>query len=151
MKTIILSLVLFLTLSCNKNDEDNTITPQTITPVLIGKGDLFIPFGSNNNQQNIVITSLVDWNNFITILSNSGNPTSLLSTTSVDFNSFEIIAVFDNVKTTGGNTIDITSVIENINNITITIQRLQSGDATIPTQPFHIVKIPKSTKPVVFQ
>ncbi len=151
MKTLILSIVLFLSYSCNNNNEENIFTPQTITPVLIGKGELNIPFNNINVQQNIVINNQIDWNDFITILGNSGNPSSILSETIIDFNNFEVIAIFDNVKPTGGNSIDITNIIENIDNISITIQRLQNGDTTIPTQPFHIVKIPKSTKPVVFQ
>ena len=153
MKTLILSLVLFFTLSCNNNDDNQSATnvATPITPTLIGKGELFIPYNNINVQQNINISNQTDWNNFIAVLGNSGNPSFILSETVIDFNNFEIIAVFDNVKPTGGNSIDITSIIENVDNISVTIQRLQSGDATVVTQPYHIVKIPISTKPVVFQ
>ena len=123
-----MSLVLFLSLSCNSNDDNNNVgfVPQTITPSLIGKGELFVPYNNINVQQNINITNQSDWNNF------------------------EIIAIFDNVKPTGGNSVDITSIIENVDNISITIQRLQSGDATVVTQPFHIVKVPISSKPLIY-
>ena len=123
-----MSLVFFLSLSCNSNDDNNNVgfVPQTITPSLIGKGELFVPYNNINVQQNINITNQSDWNNF------------------------EIIAIFDNVKPTGGNSVDITSIIENVDNISITIQRLQSGDATVVTQPFHIVKVPISSKPLIY-
>lgn len=38
MKTILYSLILLFTLSCTNN---NDFEPQTITPVLIGKNDLY--------------------------------------------------------------------------------------------------------------
>lgn len=152
MKNLFMSLVLFLSLSCNNNDDNNNVgfVPQTITPSLIGKGELFVPYNNINVQQNINITNQSDWNNFINVLGNSGNPSFILSETVIDFNNFEIIAIFDNVKPTGGNSVDITSIIENVDNISITIQRLQSGDATVVTQPFHIVKVPISSKPLIY-
>ena len=153
MKNLILIIVLFLSINCSKDKESTNFTPQTITPVLLGKGELMIPFNNIITTQNIVLSSQNDWNNFITILGNSGNTSAILNQTTIDFNLFEVIAVFDSVKPTGGsNDITIiTNVVENANNIVVTLQTPQSGDATIPTQPFHIVKIPVSTKPVVFQ
>lgn len=82
----------------------------------------------------------------------TNNVTKNFTTTTIDFNKYQIIAVFDNIKTTGGYSIDITSVVENRNNIVVTIKRLLTGDnSTVMTQPFHIVKIPKTTKPIVFE
>ena len=48
-------------------------------------------------------------------------------------------------------TIDITNIQENANNIVVTVENLQIGMTTDVVHPFHIVKIPKSSKPILFQ
>jgi len=152
MKTLILSFVLFISIGCNKNDDENSFEPQTIEPVLIGKGDLLTAFSSNPLQQNIIITNKTEWDNFIVGMNNPNNLSNNFTEINIDFNNFQIIAVFDNVKQTGGFSIDITNVVENPNNIVVTIKHLfTGGDNTIITQPYHIVKIPKTSKPIVFQ
>jgi hypothetical protein len=147
MKTLYLSILLLLTLSCSKSNDETTFTPQTITPVLIGKGSLFYNF---YDRQNMVITNNSDWQTLLTNF-NSVNDgiTSTFSETNIDFNNFEIIIAID-VKNSS-TTIDITNVIENENNITVTVQNLILGISGDVANPFHIVKIPKSNKPVVFQ
>jgi hypothetical protein len=51
-----------------------------------------------------------------------------------------------------GYSVNIDSVIENENNITVDFSVLISNDAfNAEVQPYHIVKIPKSPKPVIFQ
>lgn len=147
MKTLILGLVLILTISCTKSD--NAFELQTITPVLVGKGNLM---GSENiSNQNITIYDNVSWSKIINSIDQNRLQQSFTST-NVDFNNFQIIAVIDAVKNSGGHSIDITNIEETPNNIVVTIKHLLSGDeTTVMTQPFHIVKIPKTTKPVVFQ
>ncbi len=148
MKTLILSLVIFLTISCT-NDEENDFETQTIAPVLVGKGDLM---GSENiSNQNITIYDNGGWNKIINSI-DQYRLQQLFTSTNVDFNNFQIIAVIDAVKSSGGHSIDITNIEETPNNIVVTIKHLLPGNATtVMSQPFHIVKIPKSTKPVVFQ
>jgi hypothetical protein len=149
MKTLILSLVLLLTISCTKSDDENDFETQTITPVLVGKGNLM---GSENiSNQNIIIYDNASWSKIINSIDQYRLQQSFTST-NVDFNNFQIIAVIDAVKNSGGHSIDITNIEETPNNIVVTIKHLLPGDeTTVMSQPFHIVKIPKSTKPVVFQ
>lgn len=148
MKTIILSLVLFLTLSCSTNERENSFAPQTITPVLIGKG--WLNYNTIYTKQNIVITNNNDWQ---TLLSNfnliNNNITATFTTTNVDFNDYQIIVAID--AKNSSTSIDVTNIVENANNIVSTIQNLQIGITQDVANPFHIVKIPKSTKPVLFQ
>jgi hypothetical protein len=149
MKTLILSLVLFLSLSCSNNNEENSFTPQTITPTLIGKGSLM---GSENIQpQNIVYYDITSWN----VILNSIDQFRLAQfteTTNVDFNNFQLIAVFDNVYPSPKYDVSISNITENENNIIVTVTKtLNPSIVAIVDQKFHIVKIPKSTKPVVFQ
>ena len=149
MKKLILSLVLFLTLSCNQSKDEINFTPQTIIPVLIGKGSLM---GSENiPQQNIVISNIANWN----IILNSIDAFRLAQfseTTNVDFVNFQLIAVFDKVYPSPTYEFKIASIVENATNIVVTVQKtLRPSIAAVVDQKFHIVKIPKTLKPVVFQ
>ena len=146
MKTIIFSLVLLLTLSCTTNNNDSE--PQTITPVLIGNGYL----NSNNTfytKQNIVINNNSEWRTLLTNFNIiQSNITSTFTETNVDFDKYKIIVVID--VGNSATTIDLTNITENNNNITVAIN-LKLGIAQDINFPFQIVKIPQSTKPIVFQ
>ncbi len=145
-KTLILSLVLFLSLSCNNSDDENNLITQTITPVLIGKGI----HSGNAVQSNLVITNQTDWLQLMNSLTTAN--TSNFTETNIDFNNFQLLVSIDGTRPNTGYSIDISNVIENTTNITATVSILNSGNGfTVLTQPFHIVKIPKSPKPVVFQ
>lgn len=148
-KTLILSLVLFLTISCNNSVEENSFTSQTITPTLIGKGSLM---GSENIlPQNVVYYNISGWNTILNSI-DQFRLAQFTETTNVDFNNFQLIAVFDNVYPSPTYDVSITNITENENSIVVTVTKtLNPSDATIVDQKFHIVKIPKSTKPVVFQ
>lgn len=148
MKTFFLSMVLLLTISCSKSDSVSSFSPQSITPVLISKG---VVFNGNYNPtyHNRVFYTQTEWTDFI---NNTWGATNAPTTAVVDFTLFEVIASFDQPRTTGGFDINIISAVENQDNIVIQVSRTGSGDATqMPTRPYHFVKIPKSTKPVVFQ
>lgn len=146
MKTLILSFVLLISIGCNKNDDENSFEPQTIEPVLIsnGQGGVVI---SDTNKYSTSFTTEASWLSFKTshILNTSFNP-------SIDFSQFDVIVCVDASRTTGGYDISIASITEYQNNIVVDVQYIGSGDATqMPTRPFIIVKIPKKTKPIIFQ
>jgi len=148
MKTLILSLVLLLAISCNINEDVNDFEPKNIIPVLIGKGHL--NYNTVYSKQNIIITNNSDWQTLLTNFNSiSNNITASFTETNIDFNNFEIIVVID--ARNSSTSVDVTNIIENSNNISVTIQNLQLGLTQDVANPFHIVKIPKSTKPVVFQ
>ncbi|WP_396168931.1 hypothetical protein [Flavobacterium sp.] len=148
MKTIIFSLVLFFTLSCTNNNDKNDFEPQTITPVLIGNGHL----GTNNTfytKQNIVITTNREWQALLTNFNSiRNNITATFTETNVDFDKYQIIVVIDDGNS--ATTIDIANITENNNNIAVSINR-KLGIAQDVVNLFHIVKIPKSSKPIEFQ
>ena len=130
--------------SCSDNNE-NIMNKAPIPVQQIGKGNLI---GNYVPQNNMIITTSAQWNTLLTTLGSVGGMTQ----TNVDFNQDMVIAVFDQVYTNGGHSIDIIAVDENQQNIVVDVEKLLSGDVTtVVTQPFHIVKIPKSIKPVVFQ
>jgi len=139
--------ILLLTLSCNESKEDD-FTSQTITPVLIAKGDWL---GSENVlQQNTVVYNNSKWND---ILSSIDQYTlARFSETNVNFNDFQIIAVFDKLYPYPTYKLNIVSITENENNIVVVVHKKYSPSAaTVLSQQYQIVKIPKSDKPVVFE
>jgi hypothetical protein len=160
MKNLFLLLVSFIFLSCNNTDEPTPIpfVPITISPALVGKGNLN---GSEGvNQQNIIINIETDWNNlknqidsqYIAIGEGNYYTENNFTETMVDFTNFTVITVFDQVYGNSGHSIDITNITEYENNIVVTVENLQTGNASsVITQPYHIVKIPKATKPIVFE
>ncbi|UFH31758.1 protease complex subunit PrcB family protein [Chryseobacterium sp. C-71] len=140
--------VFFILNSCNDNEE-NTDYKTSINVQQIGKGDLV---GNNIPQQNTVITNSAQWNTLLSNLDASNNISGGFTETNIDFNQFMIIATFNQVFPNGGHSIDIITVDENPQSIVVDIEKLLTGNATsVVTQPYHIVKIPKSTKPVLFQ
>ena len=147
MKTLYLTFVLLFTFS-GCSDDENAATPfepLTITPVLIGKG-----FNSSNIAPgNLVISNQADWDAFLISM---GYYSSFFINTPVDFSLYEVIAIVDSMRPDTGHSVNIDSVTENENDITVDFSVLNSGDGyTVMGQPFHIVKIPRSPKPVIFQ
>ncbi len=150
MKTLILSLVLFLSLSCN-NSDDNQLPANVATPItstLVGKNSISNP---NPLLQNILITNQTQWAGLLASMNSVNNVSNNFTETNVDFNNFDIIAVFRNPVSNSASTVDITNIDENQISRIVTVQNLINGDAQDVAQPFHIVKIPKSVKPVIFQ
>ncbi len=119
--------------------------------VTIGKGDLCCNGAQNISKQNIVITNQVDWTTLISAMNTVNNKSDEFTEIDIDFDQFQIIAAFEEIKYSGGHSIDITAVVETESSIEVQVENLKTGDITsIVTQPFHIVRIPKSDKPVVF-
>lgn len=147
-KTSILSYILvFVILSCNNNDEQSSsFTPQNIPFTLIGSG----PYSGNAVTSNLIIQNNTQWNNLMNQL--TPDVTNQLTETNIDFNNFILIAVIDEVRPNTGFSVIITNIVENENNIIVSVNHNNSGSGyNVLTQPFHIVKIPIQTKPIVFQ
>jgi hypothetical protein len=144
MKTFIVSLVLLSIVSCTSNDDD--FEPQTITPILIGEG-------TNSGtavKSNLVITNQADWTQLMNLLTPSN--TNNFTQKNIDFTKFDLLVSIDGVRPSTGYSISISKVVENRSNVTATITSTFGGSGyTIFSQPFYIVKIPKSNKPIVFQ
>jgi hypothetical protein len=162
VKNLFLFLISFIILSCNNNDEPEPITapfvPIIINPSLVGKQNLN---GSEGViQQNIIINNNSDWVNlknqidsqFIAIGLGNYHTENNFEETTIDFSNFTVIAVIDQVYGNGGHTLDITNITEYETNVIVTVENLETGNTSSSySQPYHIVKIPKTIKPIVFQ
>jgi hypothetical protein len=151
MKTILLSLIFFIILSCDNSDDNNSFTQQTITPTLIYKGG-FGDLEYNPTQHGVVITTQSDWDNFRNTYWING--LQINEANNVNFNNEMVLLAFDDPKTTTSGTLEVNfnSVIENGNNISVDLEFIgQAGMGQMPSRICNFVKIPKSTKPVVFE
>ncbi|AZA73389.1 protease complex subunit PrcB family protein [Chryseobacterium indoltheticum] len=147
---LLLCSIFFVTISCRNNHDDEPLENKNqINFQLIGKGNLT---GNYAAQQNTVITNTTQWNNFLSQIDGQNNhPSAGFTETNIDFNQFMVIVVIDAVYPNGGHSVDIITVEENPQNIEIDVEKLLQGNVTtVVTQPYHIVKIPKILKPVIF-
>lgn len=149
------SLILFvfsllLIISCSSDDTETTST--TIETTLIGKGNLYGSSSQGVDEQNLVINNQTDWDALITLLDAVNNTSDSFTETDIDFTTYTVLVAIDQVRGNGGHVLDI-AVSANPENVVVTVTDLvpQGNATTVITQPYHIVKIPKTTLPIVFQ
>jgi hypothetical protein len=151
LKKLILIFVVYSSLlSCDNND-DEPFTPVNIEFEVIGSGNLTsmeeIPPGNN------VINNQNDWNILINNMNSiNSDTTASFTTTTINFQTHIIIAVFDEIRGNPGWLIEIDSIIENENNIVVDVINLNPGSIQSSIrQPYQIVRIPITNKPIIFE
>lgn len=139
-------------LSCSNND-DAPFTPVNIEFDVIGSGNLAAPVSVDILPGNYIINNPVLWLELLNKM-NSVNPdtTSSFTSTNTNFQTHQIIAVFDELRGNPGWLIKIESIIENENNIIINVVNLNPRSIqSAMRQPYQIVRIPITTKPILFE
>jgi hypothetical protein len=149
MKILILTFSLFFMLSCNNDDNNSNFQSTVIAFTEIGKGNLDGNGSENVSQSNLLINNQTDWQNLIDQMNSVNNISNNFTETTIDFDSYSIVAIFLEIKPTGWE-VSITNITENETNISVSIQETEM-DNTVITQPFHIVKIPKTNKEIVIE
>ena len=149
MKTILLFLSFFTLLSSCENDEvESNFQATELIFTDVGRGHL-----SNNSlytQENIIIDNDADWQNLLSNFNSvNNNITDSFYETSINLDSFTVVAVIDTKNSS--TTVDITTITENSSDVIVHIENLQMGLNQDVANPFHIVKMPKTTKDIVFE
>ena len=123
-----------------------------ISPVQIGSGNLYGNGNEKITKQNLVVASNLAWTELMARMNSVNNETHTFTETDVDFSKFIVLAIFDEVKGSGGYSISIKGIQENQDNMTVTVQQTApAGSAfAVMTQPYCIVKIPVTTKKIIF-
>ncbi|HLW41081.1 MAG TPA: protease complex subunit PrcB family protein [Flavobacterium sp.] len=136
MKSLVTFLIISLTLfSCNSDDN------SSLTYEFVNAGKISVP---NPPPQSTTVKNQTEWNQLSDLFYEDFSA-------NVDFNTHQLIVIFDEPRPDGGYSISVHSITENSSNIIVTVQTHQSDIATQqPIQPFCIVKIPASNKPVSF-
>lgn len=144
MKYIISTLLILATLFSCSDDFDNV----TLEMTTVAKGNNF-PYDDNEAPiENIVITNSIHWNNIKTKI----EPNELLED-NIDFNMYTVIAVIDEVQTSGGYDVEIESVVEHEDEVIVESEFEDGGDGAVTavlTRPYHFIKVEKIDKTVEF-
>lgn len=141
-------IVLFA--SCKKEEEKHACfhthsvaVNEICKGVLDGNGDEGIA------QANMVISDTESWQHLMDKMNTVNHVTDDFSETEIDFNQNMVIAVFLEVKGSGWE-VHIEKVVEHEDYITVSCSEEASASAVM-SQPFHIIKIPKTCKSIVFE
>lgn len=102
-----------------------------------------------------MISNVSQWNQLIDEIDYTDDGVNgvvvTLEAVTIDFDIETVLAVFEEIKNSGGYSINIVKVEEQEKKVVVAIDRLlKGGAASVITQPFHIVKIAKVNKPIVF-
>src|SRR5690606_1506406 len=145
--TYILVLSIFM-FSCEEKEKSISVKPVEFTT--LSQGDL-----KGNGEENIGKSKLIisEQKIFdvllgkINFVNDQINPAP-----KVDFNESIVLAVFDDIKSHGGHSVDITNVSEYEDRFVVEVERLKEGGMlTMMTQPYHLVIISKTSKPIIFK
>lgn len=158
MKKIIFPILIILMLfglmtSCKKTNKgltENTFSSVEYTE--IGQGNLSGEGEDTIAPQNMIISDAYSWNELMSKMDSNYSVTGSFTETIIDFSKFTVIAVFDQIYGDSGHSIDITEIIEDETHTYIKVKSTMAGEGlTITTQPFHIVKITKNDKQILFE
>lgn len=150
MKKIVLLISVLSLLNCKTKVNQSKMDNKAYT--LIAKGNLYGAGDEGIEKQNMVITNSEDWKALLIQMDTINKVSESFAETEIDFNEFQVIAVFDDVKNTGGHYLDL-NIEEDKEQISIEVlQTAPEGMATmVMTQPFYIVKVLKDERPIVFK
>lgn len=150
MKKIILALLTFsLFYNCDKNEliNENEIIEYSI----ISKGNLFGAGDEKILKQNVIIDNETDWSTLISKMDAVNNTSDSFTEKDIDFLKYDVIAIFDNIKSNGGYEYNVeTNSSETITNVIIESIAPEGSAATVITQPYILIKINKSDIPIEF-
>jgi hypothetical protein len=137
--------------STDINQELET-TPAAIESKVIAQGNLYGDGAEGISKDNLIIKYEIDWNELISKMNTVNTETDNFSETDVDFSKHQIIAVFDDIKSTGGYKLEMKVTQQNQQIMAkVTSKGFEGAAITVITQPYLIVRIPQSDMPVVFQ
>ena len=144
MKKLFILLIVTLAIGCSED-----IYPTGSS--LIGKGSLFGNGSEGISKQNMVISDESSWHVLLEKLNSVNNVSESFTETTIDFSAYQLIAVFDEIRSTGGYSIDL-DILESSDKIQVNISYQIPEDlaTTVITQPFHIVKIPLTSRAIEF-
>ena len=144
-----LALILSILFSLTSCSDDNNPKTTSITFTEIGKGALYGNGSEGIVQSNMVISNTTDWQNLMNQMNSVNNVTDEFSETNIDFSTYKVIAIFLEVKPNGWQ-VRISNIEENVSSIMVSTAETE-GINLVVTQPFYIVKIPVTNKPIEFE
>ncbi|NRB59843.1 MAG: protease complex subunit PrcB family protein [Winogradskyella sp.] len=142
-KIFTLSVLLFV-LNCKSTSNSNQMK-SIIDEMLIDKGNLYGAGAEGITKQNLIISNANHWKTLIQKLDRVNKVSDGFSQKEIDFEKYNVLAVFDEVKNTGGHSIAL-EISENTEHtiVNVSFNSPQGMATTVISQPYIIVKIEKS-------
>ncbi len=143
-------VILLFALNCKSSENKAKMTKEAI--VLIGKGNLYGSGSEGIEKQNLIITSPKEWKDLLNKMNAVNKVSDGFSETDIDFSEYTVIAVFDEVKNSGGHSLNLVIQETKDKFLVEVLRKSPDGIATsVMTQPYYIVKVPKGELPIVFE
>lgn len=141
-------ILLLLLVGCSLDRLDS------VTPVLIARGNITVDRTSTVVRQNLVISSADEWNALQSKIAVATARMAFVSLeNSIDFTQYTVLACFDIQRNSGGYFVSV-DIVENTKTLYVNVTYNDPGsDMLTPQvicQPYLIVKIPKTSKNIVF-
>ena len=128
------------------NDDDSVNNRKNVDYEILQKGYLSGDHITSDPLSN-TITNQNEWSQLVNLLTDEFYD---LNAINIDFNTHYILYIVDEPRSAGGYSIDVDTIFENTNSIDVHINSSFSDSLEIdmPTQPFCLVKIPKTDKTI---
>lgn len=145
LEIVLFAFCIFIFSSCSDNENQDF---NSVEFTKIGQGTLSGSGKENIIKSNLVITNKTDWQNLLDKMDTVNEVTPGFSETSIDFEHYQIIAVFLDIKTSGWD-VEINEINGNKDVIVVSAKETEYV-STVMTQPFSIVKLSKTNKKISF-
>ena len=147
MKKCLLILLVVLLAGCVQENGYNSVTPT-----IIAKGNLMGNGKEQISKQMIVVSDSLSWNRLVARMNAVNNVSAGFLEKKVDFSQYTVLAIFDEVEGSGGYSIDINVFEDNMKVYVEGVYKKPLGGIVpmVITQPYLIVKIPKTEKSIQF-
>lgn len=143
-------VILLFALNCKSAENQAKMKQENI--ILIGKGNLYGSGAEGVEKQNLVITTTEEWKDLLNKINAVNKVSDSFSETDIDFSEYTVIAVFDEIKNSGGHSLNLVLEETKEKILVEVLRKGPNGIATsVMTQPYYIVKIPKPSLPIVFE
>ena len=149
-KNVLIILLSIFVLSCNSDDDNPGMV--NVESTLIAKNSLFGNGDEGIIKQNLEITDQNTWDNLISQMNSVNNVSDNFSEIDIDFSQYKVIAIFDEIRGSGGYSLEL-NIKSNSENIIVNVTDVvpEGSALAVITQPFHIVKILNSDLPIIFE
>jgi hypothetical protein len=145
MKTVLILIFSLLLVGCPKNEEGGFTS--------LSKGSLFGNGAEGFKKGNIVISSKAEWKFFLSKIDTTNNLSKTFEN-AIDFSKEIIIVFVDKVRNSGGFSVEIIEAVIERNTLLIKVKtkgpKPMDMVTSVMTQPYHIVKIKKTSKKIKF-
>jgi len=149
MKNLLFILIIILNINCASKAEQYDTELSFID---LAKSSLHGAGREGIKKSGIVIQTQKEWQELLAKMKGKNSLPKQLTDTSIDFSKQTVIAVFTDVLSSGGYSININTIVNKKDFVEVTAKtKRPSGPAIfVMTQPYHIVLVDKITKKVAF-